>query len=607
MTVTKKKLLIIIGVLFVVGIAIAGVLYLAFPVAMTTYGGMGLNYLKSMGSPSGTVSTEANPAYKAPTAATPAAAPSDASWPNAEAGDWPSYNRTPSSQRYSPLDQINTKNAGQLKILCTYDLNEFTSFESSLIMVNGALIGTTEYDIFSLNPATCAENWRTRLDYPGSLLPSNRGAAYMDGMLFRGTQDARVLAFDFKTGKQVWQTRIGEPKHGESVPSAPIAWDGLVYIGNSGGDYKGGKGHMYALDGKTGKIVWEFFLAPQVPGDEVLGPLSKTPLDASTWNMAPGLPISGAGTWTSYTLDLKNGLVYVPGGNPAPDFSFGAREGINLYADSVVVLDAKTGDYKHDFKVVKKDWHDYDVSNPPILLQTMGGKQIMAVAPKDGLLYAYDLGDSDKLLYRVPITTIENDGESFEIGKDVHFCPGPVGGDEWSTPGYDPTTNLIISGTVDWCDTVTIQTDKKLRSVATGQPWTGMATYNPINMFGKESRTDGYWAGWVYATDADTGVWKWRVKSNYPILSAITPTAGGVVFFGDLGGNFYALDSSNGQKLWGQRLGVGGGIGGGIITYTVDGVQKVAVADGFTMVAWPTKPGTARVIVLGVDGSSTSQ
>lgn len=119
------------------------------------------------------------------------------------------------------------------------------------------------------------------------------------------------------------------------------------------------------------------------------------------------------------------------------------------------------------------------------------------------------------------------------------------------------------------------------------------------------TRTDGYWAGWIYATDADTGVWKWRTKSNYPVLSAITPTAGGVVFFGDLGGNFYALDSATGQSLFHQVLGGGGGIGGGIITYSVDGTQKVAVAAGFTMVAWPTKPVTAKVIIFGVDGSAS--
>ena len=88
------------------------------------------------------------------------------------------------------------------------------------------------------------------------------------------------------------------------------------------------------------------------------------------------------------------------------------------------------------------------------------------------------------------------------------------------------------------------------------------------------------WAGWLHAVDADTGVWKWRLKSNYPILGGMTPTAGGVVFFGDMGGNFYALDSANGQKLWGQDL--GGAIGGGVITYTANGAQKVAVAAGFT-------------------------
>ena len=194
-------------------------------------------------------------------------------------------------------------------------------------MVDGALIGTTEFDIFSLNPATCAENWRTHFDYPGSLLPSNRGAAYMDGMLFRGTQDARVLAFDFKTGKQLWETTIAEPKHGESVPSAPIAWDGLVYVGNAGGDFKGGKGHMYALDAKTGKIVWEFFLAPKSDGDERSGTGGHDAARLSTWNNAPGIPITGAGTWTSYTLDIKNGLLYVPGGNPAPDFASRSARG----------------------------------------------------------------------------------------------------------------------------------------------------------------------------------------------------------------------------------------------------------------------------------------
>jgi alcohol dehydrogenase (cytochrome c) len=109
--------------------------------------------------------------------------------------------------------------------------------------------------------------------------------------------DARVLAFEFKTGKQLWATRIGDPKRGESVPGAPIAWDGIVYIGNAGGDFKGGKGHMYALEGN----VWEFYLTPKTEGDTPRGPVGTTPLVGSTWNNAPGIPVTGAGTWTSYT------------------------------------------------------------------------------------------------------------------------------------------------------------------------------------------------------------------------------------------------------------------------------------------------------------------
>ena len=467
-------------------------------------------------------------------------------------------------------------------------------------MVDNALIGTTVFDIFSIDPATCAENWRTHEDYPRSILPANRGAAYWDGMLFRGTQDGRVLAYDFKTGKRIWETTIGDAKLNEVVSSAPIARDGLVFVGNAGGDFKGAKGHMFALDAKTGKIVWEFFLVPKTEGDVVRGPLGKSPLDTATWKNATGIPISGGGSWTSYTLDTKTGMIYVPGGNPAPDFIEGAREGDNSFSDSVVVLDAKTGDYKDHFEVVKKDWHDWDVSNAPILIQTRGGKQIMVVTPKDGYLYAFDLA-SKNVLYKVPVTQVEDPAKTFSHDRPTHFCPGSVGGAEWNGPSYVPQTNLVLIGEVEWCDTVRPKDLDELRGVEIGQPWAGVWTWNPINVFG---RFDKAWAGWVYAVDADTGVWAWRLKSNYPIVGGMTPTAGGVVFFGDVGGNLYALNAATGEKLWGEH--VGGGIAGGVITYTAGGAQKVAVATGFANVAWPTKPVKAKIVVLGLDGAAAS-
>jgi alcohol dehydrogenase (cytochrome c) len=357
----RNKLLIIVGVLVVTAAAAAGALYAYWDQAVP-FGGMAINYFRSWSAPSGTTNTELSAASKDAGAAA-SLPPSAAPPPNATAGDWPSYNKTLTSERYAQLSQINKTNVSKLKVLCTYDTKRYTSFETGLIMVNDALIGTTEHDIFSLDPVNCHENWRTSEDYkPASLLAVNRGAAYMDGLLFRGTEDGRVLAYDFKIGKRVWQTTIADPKLGESTPAAPIAWNGLVFIGNAGGDNKGVKGRMYALDAKTGKIVREFYLVPKAAGDPTRGPQGATPLDMSTWKNASSTPITGGATWTSYTLDPTTGELYVPGGNPAPDFATGPRQGSNLYSGSIVVLDAKTGAYKNHFKLVLKDWHDWDVS-----------------------------------------------------------------------------------------------------------------------------------------------------------------------------------------------------------------------------------------------------
>ena len=595
----RNKLLIIAGVLVLTGAAAIGTLYAYWDQAIPL-GGMAINYARSWSAPSGTITTElAAAAPEAVGAPSAAARP-----PESAAGDWPSYNKTLTSARYSQLSQINTRNVGKLKVLCTYDTGQYTSFETGPIMVNSALIGTTEHDIFSLDPTNCHENWRTHEDYkPASLLAVNRGAAYMDGLLFRGTEDGRVLAYNFKTGKRVWQTTVADPKLGESTPAAPIAWDGLVFIGNAGGDNKGAKGRMYALDAKTGKIVWEFYLVPKTAGDPIRGPQGATPLDISTWKNASGTPITGGGSWTSYTLDPTTGELYIPGGNPAPDFAIGPREGANLYSGSVVVLDAKTGAYKSHFKLVPKDWHDWDVSTAPALIQTRGGKKLLSVAPKDGHLYGFDLA-TNTMLYRTPTTRIENAEAPFSTDKAVHFCPGTVGGAEWNGPAYDPQTNLVLIGEVDWCATVTLQKDKDIQAVSPGKPWSAMATINPYHTYGVPD-SFGDWAGWVYAVDADSGAWKWRLKSNYPILSGMTPTAGGIVFFGDMGGNFYALNIANGQRLWGQKI--GGAIGGGVITYSENGAQRVAVASGFTSILWPTEVVTGKITILGLGDGSASE
>ena len=224
--------------------------------------------------------------------------------------------------------------------------------------------------------------------------------AWLDHRVFRGTADGKVIAYDAKNGKRLWATTIADAAKGESVPAAPIAWNGLVFIGNAGGDNKGVKGRMYALDDKDGHILWEFYVVPKGAADVARGPAAPDPKAAyaASWKEAKGFPITGGATWTSYSLDPVTGLLYIPAGNPAPDFIKGTRQGENLFASSIVILDAKTGAYQRHFQLVKRDYHDWDVSAPPALFLSNHGHRMLAEAPKDGHLYLIDLNEG-KVIY----------------------------------------------------------------------------------------------------------------------------------------------------------------------------------------------------------------
>jgi alcohol dehydrogenase (cytochrome c) len=227
---------------------------------------------------------------------------------------------------------------------------------------------------------------------------------------------------------------------------------------------------------------------------------------------------------------------------------------------------------------------------------TKGGKQLLSFSPKNGYLYSFDLA-TNQLLYRSPVNRMENVDVPLSTDKAIHFCPGQSGGGEWNGVAYDPETNLVLTGETDWCTTVKQQTIAQIKAVANGAQWMGVAKESPMDLGGK-SDPHADWAGWLYATDADSGKWKWRLKTNYPIVSGVTPTGGGIVFFGDMGGNFYVVNASDGQRLWGQKL--EGAVAGGVITYTANGSQRVAVAAGYSSIIWPTEQGTAKIVILGL-------
>ena len=507
--------------------------------------------------------------------------------------DWSSYNNTLTSERFSTLDAIDAKSVAGLKALCTFDTGEQVSFQAGLVEVDGALYATTEHDTFSINANNCKLNWRAHGEFASGDLKVNRGIALLDGRVFRGTVDGRVIAYIAKTGKPLWSTVIADPAKGESVPAAPIAWNGLVFIGNAGGDNKGVKGRMYALDAKTGGIVWEFYMVPKAPGDAARGPQAPGAAPkaaAGSWKNGKDIPISGGATWTSYSLDPAKGMLYVPGGNPAPDFASALRPGANLFASSIVVLDAKTGAYQKHFQLVTRDFHDWDVSTAPVLFLNRQGHRMLAEAPKDGHLYLIDLDDG-RTVFRKPVTTVAN-VEAAMTAEGTRFCPGSQGGAEWNGAAFDPANNLIFTGEVDWCTTVRAAPAASLASTAPGKPWSGA-----IQGFGQQDDSKR-WGGWMTASDAATGERKWQFHAPFPLTGGVTPTAGGLLLFGDMGGHFYAFDATSGKQLWSTDL--GGAIGGGVITYDSGQGQKVAVAVGMTSPIWPTPKVNGKVVVLGL-------
>lgn len=383
-----------------------------------------------------------------------------------------------------------------------------------------------------------------------------------------------------------------DPKHGESVPAAPIAWNGMVFIGQAGGDNYAVKGRMYALDAASGKVLWQTWLVPRE--EQRNAPTTDVAkVAAPTWRNAANIPVGGGATWTSYTLDRDNGLLYVPGGNPAPDFVKGMRPGDNLFADSVVVLDARTGAYRRHFSLVPEDFHDWDVSAAPVLARTRGGHALLAASPKDGFLYGYDLAGGQRL-YRTALTTHSN--TDVPLGKQpVRFCPGTQGGSEWNGPAYSPASNLVYTGSVDWCATVSIADPAKVASVSAGQPWSGAADEkNAFGVFDPKAQ----WGGWVNAVDADTGAVRWKQRTPAPVLAAVTPTAGGLLFAADMDGNAYGFDANNGRVLWQAKL--DGAAGGGVVSYALDGVQRVAFVAGTNSPIWPVEKKTAKVVVFAL-------
>ena len=488
---------------------------------------------------------------------------------------WPTYNNRLEGQRFSPLKQVTPQNAAQLGEVCRVQIDGPTSYSAGLIVTGGVIYTATGRNTVAIDAATCALKW-THVWTPEEeeIVPSNRGVAVLDGRVFRGTGDGRLLALDAETGRLLWKDVIGAPRLGEFASAAPLAWQGVVYMGIAGGD-RGVRGRVMAFDAATGRELWRFHTIPM--GDEV---------GARSWK-APGTAKTGGGAvWGAMSLDVTTGELFVATGNPWPDIARHYRPGENLFTNSIVVLDARTGALKWWHQATPEDGHDLDLAAPPVLYRS-GTRDIVAFAGKDGYVRALDR-DTRKPLFKTPITTIKNEGV-FATPEGVHICPGFAGGVEWNGPALVPEDKLLITGVVDWCFTITA---KPLQ-------------YRPPGVdYGGTVRPDPQASGWVVAVDSETGEVKWRYHADKPVIAGVTPTAGGVTFTGDLDGNFLTLDTRTGALL--AKAPTGGALAGGVVTYEIGGRQYVAFASGNVSRSTFGALGVPSVVVmaLGAHGAA---
>lgn len=500
----------------------------------------------------------------------------------ADASNWLMYGRDYRGTRYSPLSDITVANVSRIKRVCAVDLSAAGSFEASPVAYNGTLYITTTNGTFAIDGSTCAKIWSyqyTPTDIAAAA--NNKGVAIGGGRVIRGTTDGHLIALDLRTGRLLWDRKIMDSSTGASAIAAPLIWRDLVFMGVAGGDV-GVRGEVAAYRVRDGTKAWSFSTIPM-----------SGQTGARSWNTAASASHGGGGVWTYFSLDPQTGTVYAPVGNPGPDFNRAARPGANLFTTGIVALDADTGKLRWSYQTQPNDDHDWDATGSAEF-NTANGEQILAATGKDGFLHLVARANG-KLLTKVAVTTVAN-ADAPMTTTGTHYCPGVTGGSEWNGAAWSPAARLVYVNSVDWCVTVKLTKLASIKNInAASKVESGAAAFGggiPV----PDPLTKAY--GWTTAVDPADGRAKWHVKMPTPMVAALTPTAGGLVFTGDLNGNLLALDARSGKTLY--RYDTKNAIAGGVITYRSSGKQYIAVAAGNTsFVAW-TVTGKPTLVIFGL-------
>lgn len=502
---------------------------------------------------------------------------------NRAAGDGNNFlhtNANYSQTRFYPSRQINTDNVSNLRPAWIFQTEIVDSLETSPIVVNGVMYVTTSFNhVYALNARTGEQIWHHKHNMgPVTTYccgPNNRGVAVHGDRLFMGTLDAKLVALDAKTGKQLWETQIAEPELGYSETMAPTVVDGMVLIGTNGGEY-GIRGFVKAFDAETGELKWTFHTIPEdskgvwathdATGRDMLRDIEAE--KAAYEKMGDPYKTLGGGVWQNPAVDLDTRRIYFVVGNPSPDLDGSLRPGDNLYTDSLVSVDLDSGEYVCHFQYIAHDVWDLDAVSPPIIttVKNNEGNDIKGIlhAGKTGHVYVHDAEDCSLIRYSEAMVPQE-DMWTLPTEEGARMLPGANGGVEWSPMAIDPNHRLTYAINLHQPMTYTVRSTP----YPEGKIWLG----GSFDVIPEEEQ----W-GNVTAVDYDTGQIRWKVRTAQPMIGGILATAGGLVFTGEGNGLFKAYDSATGAELW--RFQAGAGVNAPPSSYTVDGKQYIVVGAG---------------------------
>jgi lanthanide-dependent methanol dehydrogenase len=523
--------------------------------------------------------------------------PHGPAWAQAAGAEWTTPAGTVQGTRFSSLSQIDASNAGRLTQEFQFVTGVKAGHQGAPLVVGNTMyvVGPFPNRLFAMDLTRPGQTRWIFSPRPDKFAIGeaccdivNRGAVFANGKVIYNALDNTTVAVNAVTGREVWRTKLGDPRSGQTMVMGPLVVGDKVFVGNSGAEL-GVRGWLAALNVDTGREVWRAW-GTGPDADVLIGSGFRpfyakdrgTNLGVSTW---PGtLWKQGGGTrWGWLTYDPITNLLFEGTSNPAP-WNPDIRPGDNKWSSTIFARNPDTGQAAWAYQMTPHDAWDYDTVNENIVvdLPVNGAvRQLIVHFNKNGFAYTMDRRTGEVLVAKpfVPVNWAERIDlqtglpvlnpakipREGEITKDI--CPAPPGGKDMEPAAFSPVTSLFYIPSMNVC----ADNEPLKVNFIQGTPYVGASTTMKAGPGGVR--------GELIAWDAVKGTKTWGIPERFPLYSGVLATAGNLVFYGTMDRWFKAVDATTGKVLFQTQL--PSGIIGSPMTFTgPDGKQRVAVYSG---------------------------